>query len=130
MVQVSVARGWDLEVDRGPDWLFVRPLAFDRALDDAPSLGEQIWGLLEQTLTHRLVLELGGLSLDEKLIAQILQLQERVHAHDGIMRVCGLSAENEQLLRSHDVDGQIALYCDREAAVMCQDRPRQPRQPR
>lgn len=128
MVQVTVAQGWDLEVERGPDWLFVRPRPTGVSGDEAPSLGEQIWGLLERTLMHRLVLELGEINrLDDELIAQIVWLQGRVHEHDGILRVCGLSAENEKRLCAAVKGGQIPLYCDREAAVMCQDRPRLPR---
>jgi hypothetical protein len=128
MVPVTVAQGWDLEVERGPDWLFVCPRSTGNPGDDAPPLGEQVWGLLERTLMHRLVLELGEIKhLDQELIAQIVWLQKRVHAHDGILRVCGLSAENEKRLCAAVSGGQIPLYCDREAAVMCQDRPRLPR---
>jgi anti-anti-sigma regulatory factor len=128
MVLVTVARGWDLEVDRGPDWLFVRPRPIEGSAGDSPTLAEQVWGLLEQTLIHRLVLDLSEIDrLDSKLIDQLLWLQKRIHAHEGIMRVCGLSSQNEQVLRDHPDAGQIAHYRDREAAVMCQDRPRQPR---
>lgn len=128
MVHVSSARGWDLEVDRGPDWLFVRPARRGAAGSDQSSLAGEVWGLLEQTLMHRLVLELDEVgALDPELVEQLLWLQQRIHGHEGIMRICGLSSANEKLLRKLDADGQLALYDNREAAVMCNDRPRHPR---
>jgi anti-anti-sigma regulatory factor len=128
MVLVTTARGWDFEVDRGPDWLFIVARPIEGHADGSPTLAEQVWGLLEQTLTHRLVIDLSQIDrLDEKLIEQLAWLNHRIHAQDGMMRICGLSPKDEALLREHDVEGHIAHYCDREAAVMGQDRPRQPR---
>ena len=46
---------------------------------------------------------------------------------DGILRLCGLSPQNEAFLRTYDLSGSIAHYCDRESAVMGQDSPRRPR---
>ncbi|MEX2114823.1 MAG: hypothetical protein WD845_16640 [Pirellulales bacterium] len=128
MVQAYAVPGWHLEVDRGPDWLFVRPRPLDADAKDACELGEQLWALLEQTLTHRLVLELADLDrLDAKLVKQLLWLRERITACDGIMRICGLTPANEAFLRSYDLAGHIAHYCDRESAVMGHDSPRRPR---
>ncbi len=128
MVHVSSAHGWDLAVDRGPDWLFVRPIRLGAAGDEQSSLAHEVWCLLEQTLMHRLVLELDDIpSLDVELVEQLLWLQQRIHGHEGIMRICGLAPANRQLLHKLDTEGQLAVYCDREAAVMCNDRPRLPR---
>jgi hypothetical protein len=90
-------------------------------------LADQVWSVLEQTLMHRLVLELADVSVDEALVEQLHELQRRVHSHEGIMRVCCLSSENERKLRKYDVAGQLACYCNREAAVMGHARPRLPR---
>jgi anti-anti-sigma regulatory factor len=128
MVQVSAVHGWDLEVDRGPDWLFVCPRPLTKDTTDRGLMADQVWALLEQSLTHRLVLELGDIGrLDDRLIEQLLQLQQRIHANEGIMRLCGLSAENVRLLQGHKLEGQITHYCSREAAVMGQERPSRPR---
>jgi anti-anti-sigma regulatory factor len=128
MVQAYAVPGWHLEVDRGPDWLFVRPRPLDPADKASYELGEQIWALLEQTFVHRLVLEMADVErLDAKLIKQLLWLREQIHACEGIMRICGLSPQNEALLRKFDLEGQIAHYCNRESAVMGQDAPRRPR---
>jgi hypothetical protein len=128
MAQVVAARGWDFEVDRGPDWLFVRPRQLTGASKESSTLSEQVWGLLEQTLAHRLVLDMTQAgSMNAALVEQLHWLNERVHGHEGIMRVCGLSPADQAFLRKHDPEGQIATYCDCEAAVMGQDRPRLPR---
>ncbi len=128
MVPVTVVRGWDLEIDRGPDWLYVRPRPTEGPAGYGLSLADQVWSVLEETLMHRLVLELSDITqFDETLVEQLRELQRRVQAHEGIMRLCCLSSENERKLRKHDVAGQLACYCNRESAVMGHDRPRLPR---
>ena len=54
---LTVASGCTLDVERGPDWLLVRIRNLDRAEPETP-LAEQLWALLEQHFTYRLVLEL------------------------------------------------------------------------
>ena len=48
MVQVSAVRGWDLEVDRGPDWLFVCPRPLTKDTTDRGLLADQVWALWDQ----------------------------------------------------------------------------------
>ena len=122
---VQVARGWDLDVERGPDWLFVRPHA-PANLDDA-SLAEQVWGLLEQNFTNRLVLELDEIRyLSSSIIGQLVLLYKRIHTHQGMMRICGLSPRNEAVLALCRLGPMMPNYADRTEAVMC-GRPLQPR---
>lgn len=128
MVQVSLARGWDLDVERGPDWLFVCPRrAADGAASERP-LAEQIWSLLEQNFSHRLVLELGDIGpLTSELIGQLAWLETRLRSHDGMLRMCGLSSENYEVLERCRSAGRLPLFRDREEAVMGRTRPGQPR---
>jgi anti-anti-sigma factor len=128
MVPISLARGWDLDVERGPDWLFVRPHRLSRTAQDSPAFAEQVWAILEQNFTHRLVLEIGDFDrLDSHLIGELLWLYERIHSHDGMMRICGLSSSNPDLLHQCRLEERFRLYRDREEAVMGQARPAQPR---
>jgi anti-anti-sigma factor len=129
MAQASVtASNWDFEVERGPDWLFVRPRRLRASSDESPPFAEQVWALLEQHFTHRLVLELGEIKyLDSYLVGQLVWLYKRIHTHDGIMRLCELSAANEEVLHACRLDGHFPQYRTREEAVMCQSQPRQPR---
>jgi len=128
-----VGSGWDFEVERGPDWLFVRPrrLSANGSLpgdDCAAKFAEQVWTLLEQQFTHRLVLELGEIDrLTSELVGQLICLHKRIHTHDGLMRVCELTAAHRDVLHACCLDGHFPRYETREDAVMGHAHPRQPR---
>lgn len=70
---LAVAPGFELDVQRGPDWLIVRIKNFDPAEPDLPLLMERIWSLLEQHFTYRVVLELDQVPLlSSALVEQLL----------------------------------------------------------
>ena len=116
---LAIAPGCELDVERGPDWLLVRIQNVDLVESDAPELAEHLWCLLEQHFTYRLVLELDGVrSLNRHLIGQLLELYRRIHEHDGVMRLCGLSPYNRRVLHACHLDEELLPYEDREAAVM------------
>ena len=123
---IQAARGCELEVERGPDWLFVKPQGASlRGHED--ELAEQIWQLLEQCTTHRLVLELNDVDLFvSSLVGQLVLLQQRICDRGGLMRLCGLSAANQRALIACRLNGYFPLYSDRTQAVMA-SRPQQPR---
>jgi len=124
---VLVARGWDLDVERGPDWLFVRPQLPPGDADEAPPLAEQIWALVEQSFTYRLVLELDRIEvLRSYLVGQLVWLQKRLHTNGGVLRLCGLSDHNRQVLELCRLEGRFQQFANREDAVMC-GRPQRPR---
>ena len=124
---VQIAEGWMVDVERGPDWLFVRPRFAARGATDTPRLAEEIWSLLEQNFTTRLVLELDQIPfLHSYLIGQLVWLHKRIHGHGGVMRICGLSQCNQDVLRICRLDNCFPQYLSREDAVMGH-RPTQPR---
>lgn len=128
MVQVPLARGWELDVERGPDWLFVRPRCSEEGVGSELELAEHLWLLLEQNLTHRMVLELNAIDrLTPALVEQLVSLQKRIHAREGTLRICSLSDANASLLDKSAWSSLLPHFCDREAAVMGYARPRQPR---
>ncbi len=128
MVQVSLARGWNLDIERGPDWLFVRPRRRGIMASKTPPLAEHVWFLLEQNFTYRLVLEMSDIDrLDSYLIGQLAWLQKQIQAHEGMIRICGLSSGNQEILQASKLDSHFAPFRDREEAVMGQSRPKQPR---
>jgi anti-anti-sigma factor len=124
----SSLRDWDFDVERGPDWLYVRP---HRGVDDSRSsrrFADQIWSLLEQNFTCRVVLEMGEVDqLDSGLITQLIELHRRIQSHGGMMRISNLSANNVDLLHRCGLNGYLPCFRDREAAVMAYGRPNQPR---
>jgi anti-anti-sigma factor len=128
MAQVTCARGWNLEVERGPECLFVTPRRKPDEAATMRSLAEQLWTLLEQNFTYRVVLVLSDIELlDSLLVEQLLWLDAQTRNHGGMLRICGLSEENQQLFAAAGLEGHVARYCDREDAVMGATRPMQPR---
>ena len=125
---LATAPGCELNVERGPDWLLVRVANLDTTDSDAPPFAERIWRLLQQHFTYRLVLELDQVHLlTSRLIAQLVQLHRRIEEHSGVLRVCGLSPQNCEVLHTCRLDDRLTPYHDRQAAIMGCEQPRQPR---
>lgn len=125
---LAIAPGCELDVERGPEWLLVRVRNLDLAESDAIPLAERLWSLLQQHFTYRLVLELDNVGLlGSLLIGQLVQLYRRIEEHDGVMRLCGLSPHNREVLHATHLDERFLPYTDRRQAVMGNACPRQPR---
>lgn len=123
---LTLAPGWELEVGRGPNWLFVRIRNQDPDSEEIPDLADRIWDLLQQHLTTRVVLELDGLGLlRSELIGELIRLHRRISQHGGLLRVCGLSAENRRILERCGLADWFPVYECREDAVLA--RPSKPR---
>jgi anti-anti-sigma factor len=124
---LAISPGWELYVERGPDWLIVKIENMDRSGENPP-LAELLWALMQQHLTHRLVLELDRIPvLNSFLIGQLIQLSRKICEHDGVMRICGLSSYNRRVLHTCRLDDRFQPYHDRQEAVMGYSRPSQPR---
>jgi anti-anti-sigma factor len=125
---LALAPGWELSVERGPDWLFVTITGSGAVKDDSPPLADRIWSLMEQHLTHRLVLELQGVPLlTSHFIGQLIDLYRRIREQDGVMRLCGLSAYNRHVLHTCRLDDRLPAYDDVHEAVLGYTAPRKPR---
>lgn len=108
-----------IEVDLGPDWIFVKPVGADLRNAEFSGFAEAVWRLLEQADLHRVVLELELLPiLRSLLIGELVMLHKRVHAHGGLLRICGLSDNNHEVLRISRLDSRFPQYANRGAAVM------------
>ncbi|MDZ4818064.1 MAG: STAS domain-containing protein [Planctomycetota bacterium] len=125
--------GWNLEVERGPDWVFVRARPHDHDNrnayhdEDVANFADQVWAVLEQSFTYRLVLELEGVPLlHSRLIGQLVRLSKRVHSHNGVLRLSGLSLENQAVLHVCRLDNALPCFESRGDAVNG-NRPSQPR---
>jgi anti-anti-sigma regulatory factor len=129
MAQAPVLRGdWDFEVERGPDWLFVQPRRLRASGAGGAKFAEQVWAILEQHFTHRVVLELDRVdALNSHLVSQLLLLKKRIASCEGMIRLAGLSERNEEVLSACGLDGCFPCYRNREDAVMGHAHPRQPR---
>jgi len=125
---LKVLPGWELNVDRGPDWLIVQVQRPKSGGINPPPLAEVLWSLAEQHFTYRLVLEFNELRvLDDSMLDQLLDLHDRIVSHGGVLRVCGLSPYNLRLLRGHPADDCLVAYDCREDAVLGSVAPHKPR---
>jgi len=116
---VELLPGWSLAVDRGPDWLFVRPIPLQHGDTEEVELAEAIWELCEQHLTYRVVLEFEEVAmLRSWLVGQLVLLKKRLCSHEGLLRICHLSDNNQMVLKICRLDAHFPQYQDRCAAVM------------
>ena len=115
----TLAAQWNLEVERGPDGLWVRIVGPAIGTLDSPSLADSLWSLLERHFVYRLVLDVEKIDLcDHCLVDQLTDLYGRISQHDGMLRLCGLSPKNRKAFDKCDLQGRIPCYRDREEAVM------------
>lgn len=124
---LATTQGWNAQVDRGPDWLFVKLSASPDNHGDYSNLAEHLWSVLEQHFIYRLVLELDALPvLSSSLIGQLVLLHKRLHTHNGMLRLCGLTELQRQSLEACRLQSRFPHYTNREEAVWGH-RPTQPR---
>lgn len=123
---MQLAPSWIAEVERGPDWLFVR-LASDAPLAHDAEIADGLWEVLRRHLAHRMVIQLEELpQLTSRMLAQLVALGERIKQSGGMLRLCGLSEAARQSLRTTRLDQLLPCYENRTEAVMGA-RPLQPR---
>jgi anti-anti-sigma factor len=115
---LTVAPSCEFQVERGPDWLLVCIKNLDSRDSHIP-LADRLWDLMQQHFTHRLVLELNDVEvLSSHLIEELMTLYRRIEEHDGVLRLCGLSPENREVLHVCHLDERLLPYGDRHEAVM------------
>jgi anti-anti-sigma factor len=107
---------WGVDVDRGPDWLFVR---LHPGSDDPRDMADKLWSLADRHFIYRLVLEMDQLeTIPSRLMGQLVTLQKRVLQRQGALRLCGLTPECAQALHFCRLDQALPNYDCRESAVM------------
>ena len=76
-----------LQVDRGPDWLFIRLNSGARSAPASSRVADRVWDQLERHFIFRLVLEVDDLEqLDGEMVRQLLKLKHRVDDRGGTTR--------------------------------------------
>jgi anti-anti-sigma regulatory factor len=124
----EIARGWELSVERGPNWLFVKVLGQPDSRTGNEPLAEQLFRLMEEHFSFRLVLELDEVeTLDNLLIRQLALLDDLARSRGGFVRLCGLSPRNWQIVVRNGLGDVFPAYRDREEAVFASHHPRKPR---
>ncbi len=114
-----MANGWSLDFERGPNCLFVKLVPQTAGSGEEATVAEVVWSQLKQHFAHRLVLECDQVEhVDDDLASQLDLLQQRLATIGGVMRLCGLSAANLELLGQRSQEGSWPHYVDRDDAVM------------
>jgi anti-anti-sigma factor len=117
---LDLVPGWQLAVERGPDWLFIRVAQPSRDVEQLPPFAEQIWSLVQQHFTYRVVLELDEIDvLRSHLIGQLVLLRRWIAEHDGVLRLSGLSERCRRVLETCHLDDRFPAYGTRMDAVLC-----------
>jgi hypothetical protein len=118
-VAIHVVDGLELNVDRGPNWLFVKLRAKNKRLTEFPQLADKLWSISSRHFIYRLVLELEELEeLRSGLMSQLVLLQERLSQCGGALRICGLSPGCEETLHTYNLDTALPNHATRTEAVM------------
>jgi anti-anti-sigma factor len=115
----AIAPAWELKVDRGPGWLWAKVCHPVPDCSEAPPLADLLWSLLQRHFIYRLVIELDDLDLlSSYLLGQLILLQRRIRERGGLLRLSGVSPFNQEVLRTHGLQGYLPVYGNREEAVM------------
>ena len=61
--------------------------------------------------------------LTSHLIGQLIDLYRRIREHEGVMRLCGLSAYNRRVLHTCHLDDRLQSYDDLHEAVLGYSQP-------
>jgi anti-anti-sigma regulatory factor len=116
---IHVVDGLELNVDRGPNWLFVKLRPKSESLSAMPQIADKLWSISSRHFIYRLVLELDNLEeLPSGMMGQLVLLQERLAQCGGALRICGLSPECEETLQSCHLESALPNHASREEAVM------------
>lgn len=122
---VSTLAGGTFEIERGPDWLFIRPSQPLEAGETA--FADEVWSMIERHMVHRCVLELDQIKrVNSSLVGQLVKLKKRIHQIGGTMRLCGLDQNGQEVLKICRLGEQLHSYPSRADAVLG-PRPTQPR---
>jgi anti-anti-sigma factor len=124
---LPLANGWQMEVDRGPGWVFVRLEGDEGNGWQGGGLAAALWNVMQQHLTNRLILEMDHVAmLRSSLLGELVMLHKRIHNNGGLLRLSGLSDSNRKVLQCSRLEDVLPVFACREAAVMGY-RPHQPR---
>ena len=126
-MMLELAPQWTMDIERGPDWLFIRLRPPNGGDTEEIPLAETIWEKLDQEFCNRVVLELDEIAfLRSWMIGELVRLHKRVTSQGGMVRLCGLTTASDAVLRICRLENRFPAYRNRTEAVMGH-RPQQPR---
>ena len=118
-VAVHVVDGLTLDVERGPNCLFVKLRTKEAPTARVPQIAEKLWSIASRHFIYRMVLELDDMdAMPAEMMAELVLLQARLAQFGGALRICGMSPECEETLQSCQMDTAITNHATRAEAVM------------
>lgn len=125
---VDVAPGWKTDLDRGPGWLIVKLYGPNGDEANATGLAECLRTMMRQEFKDRLLLELEHLQgMPWDFVRELCLLRDELEGQGAILRLCGMTPENESRLCGRDTSSRFSHYRDREEAIAGFYRPGKPR---
>jgi anti-anti-sigma regulatory factor len=116
---MHVVDGLELNVDRGPNWLFVKVRTKKAPRKTVPRLADNLWAISARHFIYRLVVELDELDeLPSAWMDELVELQSRLAECGGALRICGMSPECEETLQSCQTDTVLMNHSSRAEAVL------------
>lgn len=116
---LELAPQWAMDIDRGPDWLFIKLVPPRDGDNGELPLAEMIWKKLEQCFCYRVVIELDDVGyLRSWMIGELVRLHKRVTTQGGMLRLSGVSPEADTVLRICRLSDRFPAYRNRTDAVM------------
>ncbi|MAT69978.1 MAG: hypothetical protein CMJ58_10700 [Planctomycetaceae bacterium] len=115
-VRTNTAEDWAVDVDRGPDWLFVK---LHPGKTDPGEVAEKLLSVADKHFIYRMVLEMDEVDfIPSRLIGQLVMLQKRVLQRHGMLRLCQLKDDCAEAIHLCRLDGALPNYGSREDAVL------------
>jgi anti-anti-sigma factor len=114
----DIADGWGLDVEVGSHWLFVTVRCKRGHTWETPPLAEFVWDIADELSTNQIILELSEVEvLHSLLIGQLILLHKRITSHGGIVRLAGLSPQNQMALDIANLGKRFPWYQTCEEAM-------------
>lgn len=124
---------WDVSLERGPDWLFVKLFPPETAAQRrGGDLGHALWSIAREHGANRIVVELDRVErVDDRLLEGLEVLASLVLGEGGLIRLCGLEGSNRDRYEACRVAEHLPHFSCRCEAVGAGSwefaRPAQPR---
>jgi anti-anti-sigma regulatory factor len=118
-MKAELAQAWRMDLERGPDCLIIRLRPSANGVIEDRELADALWRVLQQHLVNRLILEIDDVGdLQDDVLGELVKLSHQICERDGMLRICGLSERNRELLAENQLNEHVAHYACREEAMM------------
>jgi hypothetical protein len=118
-MSVHVVDGLEMNVDRGPNWLFVKLRTKKSPRAAVPQIADKLWSISTRHFIYRLVVELDELEeIPPGWMDELVDLQQRLAECGGALRICGVSPDSDQSGTNGYLDCRLTNHATRAEAVM------------